>query len=94
MQSFKLPLKTKNSKRLVFRNLNINAINNKFEQLKHIIKNNIDVLILTERKLDSSFPCGQFSINGFVKSIRRDRNKNGSCVMIFVKNDIPSKESK
>ena len=53
-------LKTKNSKRLVFGNLNINTINNKFEQLKYIIKNNIDVLIVTETKLDSSFPSGQF----------------------------------
>ena len=53
-------LKTKNSKRLVFGNLNINTINNKFEQFKYIIKNNIDVLIVTETKLDSSFPSGQF----------------------------------
>ena len=54
-------LKTKNSKRLLFGNLNIIAINNKFEQLKYIIKNNIDVLIVIETKLDSSFPNGQFS---------------------------------
>ena len=60
-------LKTKNSKRLVFGNLNTNAINNQFESLKYIIKNNIDVLIVTETKLDSSFPRGQFSIDGFAK---------------------------
>ena len=41
-------LKTKNSKRLVFGNLNINTINNKFEQLKYIIKNNIDALSLKQ----------------------------------------------
>ena len=59
-------LKTKNSKRLVFGNLNINTINNKFEQLKYITKNNIDVLIVTETKLDSSFPSGQFLIDGLL----------------------------
>ena len=70
-------LKIKNSNRFVFGNLNINTINNKFEQLKHIIKNNVDVLVLTETKLDSSFPFGQLSIDGLARSFRRDRNKNG-----------------
>ena len=55
-------LKIKNSNRLVFGNLNINTINNKFEQLKHIIKNSVDVLVVTETKLDSSFPNGQISM--------------------------------
>ena len=81
-------LKTKNSKKIIFGNLNINAINNKFEQLKYIIKNNINVLIVTETKLDSSFPSVQFSIDGFSKPFRRDRNKNGGDVMIFFRDDI------
>ena len=87
-------LKAKNTKRLVFGNLNINTINNKFEQLKYMIGNNIDVLIVTETKLDSSFPSGQFLIDGFAKPFRRDRNKNGGGVMIFIRDDIPSKEIK
>ena len=74
--------------------MNINAINNKFQQLKYIIKNNIDVLIVTETKLDSSFPSGQFFIDGFAKPFRRDGNKNGGGVMIFVRDNIPSKEIK
>ena len=87
-------LKIKNSNRLVFGNLNINTINNKFEQLKHIIKNNVNVLVVTETKLDSSFPFGQFSIDRFARPFRRDGNKNGGGVMIFVRDDIPSKEIK
>ena len=87
-------LKIKNSNGLVFGNLNINTINNKFEQLKHIIKNNVDVLVVTETRLESSFPFGQFSIDGFARPFRRDRNKNGGGVMIFVRDDIPSKEIK
>ena len=83
-------LKIKNSNRLVFGNLNINTINNKFEQLKHIIKNSV-VLVVTETKLDPSFPNGQFSIDGFARPFRRDRNKNGGGVMIFVRDDIPTK---
>ena len=87
-------LKIKNSNRLVFGNLNINAINNKFEQFKHMIKNSVDVLVATETKLDSSFPNGQFSIDGFARPFRRDRNKNGGGVMIFVRYHIPTKEIK
>ena len=87
-------MKIKNSNRLVFGNLNINAINNKFEQLKHIIKNSVDVLVVTETKLDSSFPNGQFSIDEFARPFCRDRNKNGGGVMIFVRDDITTKELK
>ena len=87
-------LKIKNSNRLVFGNLNINIINNKFEQLKHITKNSVDVLVVTETKLDSSFPNGQFSIDGFARPFRRDRNKDGGGVMIFVRDGIPTKEIK
>ena len=68
-------LKTKNSKRLVFGNLNINAVNIKFEQFKYMIKNNIDVLITTKTKLDSSFSNGQFLIDGFAKLFHRDEAK-------------------
>ena len=74
--------------------MNINAINNKFEQLKYIIKNNINVLTVTETKLDSSFPSGQFSIDGLAKPFRRGINKNGGGMVIFVRDDIPSIEIK
>ena len=52
------------------------------------------MLIVTETKLDPSFPSGQFLIDGFAKPFRRDRNKNGGGVMIFIRDDIPSKEIK
>ena len=51
-------------------------------------------MIVTETKLDSSFPSGQFSIDVFVKPFYRDINKNGGGVMIFVRDDIPSKVTK
>ena len=42
-----------------------------------LIKNNTNALIVTETKLNSSFSCGQFSIDGFTKPLHRDSNKNG-----------------
>ena len=46
--------------RLIIGQLNINSIRNKFEALKAIVSGNLDILVITESKLDISFPRGQF----------------------------------
>ena len=46
-------------------NLNINSFPNKFEQLKYIVMQHINILVLTETKLDDTFPTAQFLVNGF-----------------------------
>ena len=71
--------------------LNINSLANKFDQLTTVINDNIDILVLLETKLDDTFPESQFVINGFSKPYRIDRNRNGGGVMIYVRQDIPSK---
>ena len=84
-------LRLKNINKLVISHLNINSLSNKFNQLKLIIKNKVDILVITETKLDSSFPDSQLKIDGFRLPYRLDRNKHGGGVMIFVNEDIPSK---
>ena len=37
----------------------------------------LDYFVVSETKLDSSFPSAQFSINGYKVRARRDRDKNG-----------------
>ena len=54
--------------------------------LKHI-----DVLVITEAKLDDSFPTSQFLMKGFAEPFRLDRNRNGGGVMIYIRDDIPSR---
>ena len=71
--------------------ININSISNKFEQLKIIIRGNIDILVVTETKLDESFPTAQFLIDGFSEPYRMDRNRNGGGILIYIRDDIPSK---
>ena len=85
-------IRIKNLGRIIVATLNINSIRNKFEQLKLSIMGNIDVLVLTETKLDDTFPTAQFMIDGFCKPYRRDRNGNGGGLLIYVREDIPSKE--
>ena len=47
---------------------------NKFEMLSDQIKGNINVLPVSETKLDDSFPIGNLLIDGFSTSYRLDRN--------------------
>ena len=49
-------LKFKNTNRLILGHLNINSTVGKFDHFKVLIENNIDILVLTETKIDASFP--------------------------------------
>ena len=82
-------IRQKSSNRLIFAQLNINAIKNKFDSLVELIKENVDILLISETKIDSSFPTAQFLINGFT-TYRRDRNRNGGGMLLYIGKDIPS----
>ena len=60
--------------------------------MKLFIVGKVDVLIITETKLDSTFLSSQFCIFGFSKPFRFDRNRKGGGVMVFIREDIPCKE--
>ena len=79
----------KHSNRLVIAQLNINSIRNKFTSLSNMIKDNIDILLISETKIDSSFPTVQFHIDGYTIH-RRDRNENGGGLLLYVREDVPS----
>ena len=79
-----------NLNKLIFAHLNINSIQNKFELLSEQIKGNVDVLMISETKIDDSFPVGQFLIEGFCTPYRLDRNSKGGDILLYVREDIPS----
>ena len=54
-----------------------------------MVKDNVDILLISETKIDSSFPTAQFDMNGFT-TYRRDRNINGGGIILHVREDIPS----
>ena len=58
-----LPLK--NPKTIFFLYLDINAVQNNFKNMSSLILENVDILIVAETKLESSFPMAQFLIPGF-----------------------------
>ena len=54
-------LLNENPSHVIFPFLNINSIRYEFEDLKFFCINNVDILLLGEKKLDSFFPDAQFS---------------------------------
>ena len=80
-----------NANKVTIGNLNINSIRNRFEQIKEIVLKYIDILVVTETKLDETFLEFLFLMDGFSKPYRLDRNKNGGGIMIFIRYTVSSK---
>ena len=57
-------IRNTNINKLIFGHLNINSLKNKFDILSEQVKGSIDIFIVSETKLDDSFPEGQFLIEG------------------------------
>ena len=66
-------LRIKNVNRIVIGYININSITNKFDMLFDRLDNNIDILMISETKIDESFPTSQFCIKGYTSPYRLDR---------------------
>ena len=87
-------LRVANGNNVIIAHLNINSLQNKFEALKLIVQGNIDVLVISETKIDESFPLNQFLIEGFATPFRADRNSHGGGIIIYIREGIPCKELK
>ena len=85
-------LKHDNPNKIMIGHLNINSIRSKFEFLKDLIGNNIDVLLISETKLNDSFPPGQFMIDGYHVPFRMDRNDRGGGLLLYFREHIPCKK--
>ena len=84
-------LRVKNLNKLITGHLNINSVRNKFELLAYQIKDNKDILIISQRRFDESFPTIQFFMNGFRSFHCLDRNCNSTGILLCIREDIPSK---
>ena len=87
-------LRAKHRDRPIIAHLNINFLDPKFDPLQDIIKDNVDILLVSETKLDDTFPSGRFFIEGYKEPIRLDRNRNGGGLLFFIRDDLDSKEIK
>ena len=79
----------KNRNRLITVQLNINSLRNIFDSLVRMLHNNLDILFISETKIDSSFPTAQFLIGGYT-TYSLDRNANSGGILLYTREDIPS----
>ena len=82
-------IRKNNLNRLICAHINTNSIRNKFDMLASQVKGNADVVIISETKLDGTFPVDQFVLERFSNPFRIDCNKNGGGILLFVREDIP-----
>ena len=71
--------------------MNANSTRNKFEFLSAQRKGNIDILMVSETKIDNSFQVGNFVTDEFSTPYRLDHDNNGGGITLYVREDIPSK---
>ena len=50
--------------------------------VSELIKGFVDIFMISETKLDDSFPEGQFFIDGYHTPFRYDRNGNGGGILL------------
>ena len=74
---------------IVHYNVNSITANGRLDQLSDICSIlKLDVLILTESKLDDTIPSNLISLPGYHEPVRRDRNRNGGGVLIYIAENL------
>ena len=66
----------------------MNSLCNKFDSVVEILHRNINILLISEMKIESSFPTTQFRIG--CTTCRLDKNSNGGGTPLYAREDIPS----
>ena len=68
-------IRIRNLNKIVIGHLNINSLRNKFDFLVTQVKGYIHILMISETKLDESFPIGQFLLDGYSVPFRLEETK-------------------
>ena len=68
-------LRAKHPKNILFGHLNVDSLQNEFEYLEEV-KNMFDIFLVSDWKLDLSFPDTQFQIANY-NMFGKDQSKNG-----------------
>ena len=82
-------LRIRNHSNIIISYLNINSIRNKFDDIKLIIDENVDILCITETKTDKSLQTRQFTLLGYHKPYQLDMTDNQEELLVF--SHLPSK---
>ena len=58
------------------------------------ISNNLDLLMKSKTKINDTLPGSQFLIKGYSVPSRLDRRAKGGGILLYIREDIPSKRIK
>ena len=73
-------LRMKNPKKVMLCHLNINSIPNKFEGIMDLVAKILDIFLISETKIDNSFPGAQ----GYSKPHSKDRTLGGGGLLMYL----------
>ena len=78
-------LRVNNSLRIIVGQLNINSRRNKFDALCRIFKRKMDILLVSETKIDDTFPLAQFCVESYSTPYRLDRKCKRGGLLLYVR---------
>ena len=81
-------IRQENTNKLAFARININLLRNKFQLLGDQVKGNIDVVMISETKIEENFLLGSLLMGGFSKLYSLDRDSLGGVIFLYVREDI------
>ena len=67
--------------------ININSVRYKLNDLHTFLGNNIDVLAISETKLDESFTTSRFILPGYKKPLRLDCTDSSGGLLVYARSD-------
>ena len=70
--------------------ININSLRNKFDMLTNSVSEYIDILMISETKLEDTFPQDLYHLKDFSSPYRLDRNSYDGGILVYVRENIPS----
>ena len=87
-----IDLRKENSSNALLMHLNINSIQNKFEDLTILNRSlKAQILVISETKIDRSYPDSQFKLQGY-NMFHKDRAKGGGGLLVYISTTIPSRK--
>ena len=84
--------RSKYSKNIIFSDLNITSIRNKFDNARAAIVNYVDIFITAQTKINKSFPTAQFAIDGFHTRLRLDTTDKSGVLLAYVRSYLPLRQ--
>ena len=82
--------RVQNPKNVIIGHFNVNSLRNKIVAVEELMRNKVDICLVSETKFDETSLHQQFKIHGY-KVYRKDINKHGGGVIFYMNENISCK---